>query len=213
MLRSLRPEPRVPRASQGGAPPAPQDDVALVAALKAQVPEASTWLFDRYAGYLRGVLLRTMGADPDLPDLLHDVFVSAIEGIHRLESGKALKAWLTQTAVFTARTVIVKRQRRRRWQALLGSAPPPTAEPPDPKISAAVRATFAALERLDADERIAFCLRTFEQLEIPEVAAACRVSLSTIKRRLRRAEAKFLECTMRDPVLAPWIEEGGRWTK
>jgi RNA polymerase sigma-70 factor (ECF subfamily) len=190
-----------------------QDDAALVQALKAQVPEASTRLFDRYGAYLRGVLLRTLGADPDLTDLLHDVFVRAMEGIHRLESGRALRAWLTQTAVFTARGAIVKRQRRRRWQRLLGDVPTTPSPPPDPAISAAVTSAFAALDRLAPDDRIAFCLRRLEQMEISEVATACRVSLSTAKRRLRRAEAKFLELTKDDPVLAPWTQEGGRWTR
>jgi hypothetical protein len=39
------------------------------------------------------------------------------------------------------------------------------------------------------------------------VAAACRVSLATTKRRLVRAEAQFTELAQREPSLAEWIGE------
>ena len=62
------------------------------------------------------------------------------------------------------------------------------------------------------DERVAFVLRYVEGMDLGQVAETCRVSLSTIKRRLARAEGRFARAAKRDEVLTTWLEEGGRWT-
>jgi RNA polymerase sigma-70 factor, ECF subfamily len=43
------------------------------------------------------------------------------------------------------------------------------------------------------------------------VAAACDVSLATIKRRLVRSEKRFVAVAARYPELKPWLEGGARW--
>ena len=75
-----------------------------------------------------------------------------------------------------------------------------------PKGDLAVREALAVLS---SDERIAFSLRHLEELELTEVASACGVSLSTVKRRLKRAEERFDALALRDPRLAGWrrVEE------
>ena len=50
--------------------------------------------------------------------------------------------------------------------------------------------------------------RTFQEgMDLVEVAAACRVSLATIKRRLTRAEARFVELARQEPSLTEWTKE------
>src|SRR5215211_6715267 len=93
--------------------PAPESDELLVLALRARHPDAGTQLFDRYAPHVRRVLVRVMGPDTEILDLVHDVFVTALESVHRLVDPKALRAWLTQIAVFTARGRIRRRMRGR----------------------------------------------------------------------------------------------------
>src|SRR6187549_2325135 len=50
-----------------------------------------------------------------------------------------------------------------------------------------------------------FVMRHVEGIELEELATACRVSLSTIKRRLARAEQRFAAIATRDPVLREWL--------
>ena len=69
------------------------------------------------------------------------------------------------------------------------------------------------LGRLPADERIAFALRFIDGMELVEAAAACRVSLSTFKRRMLRAERKFAERARREPALAEWLKGAERWNR
>ena len=55
------------------------------------------------------------------------------------------------------------------------------------------------LDRLPVDERLAFALRYINGLELVAVAAACDVSLATVKRRLQRAERSFVAAAKRRP--------------
>jgi RNA polymerase sigma-70 factor (ECF subfamily) len=181
-------------------------DAVLVGALRAGEPQAGNALFSTHGGYVRRVLMRVLGPDPELGDLVQDVFVAALESIHRLENPAALRAWLAQIAVFEARHLL---RRRKQWSILRFFAPaelpPVEARRADFESSEALRATYRVLSSLPVDERIAFTLRVIEGMELTEVAGACRVSLATIKRRLTRAQARFLELARGEAPLAEWI--------
>src|SRR5262249_29605775 len=158
------------------------------------------------------VLYRVLGFDRDLADLHHDVFVRALASLPKLEDPSALKGWLTMIAVHVARSWMT-RKRRRSWLWFL-----PDEELPEVAGSAApgevldaLRATYAVLDALPLDERIAFALRFIDGMELTEVAAACDTSLATIKRRLSRAGARFEAEARKQPVLEAWLDGGSRW--
>jgi RNA polymerase sigma-70 factor (ECF subfamily) len=186
--------------------PLPESDEALVAALRENRPDAAATLFDRYAVHVRRVLARVLGPDSDQLDLVQDVFVTALESISKLDEPRALRAWLTQIAIFSARTRI---RRRTRWRFLRFM---PSEELPELALDAvdydgteALRAVYRTLAKLSADERIAFALRFIDGMELTDVAAACQVSLATVKRRLARAQAAFREAARPEPALAEWL--------
>jgi RNA polymerase sigma-70 factor (ECF subfamily) len=186
--------------------PLPESDEALVAALLENQPGAAATLFDRYAVHVRRVLARVLGPDPDQLDLVQDVFVTALESIGKLEDPRALRAWLAQIAVFSARTRI---RRRTRWRFLRfmpsEELPEPALEAVDYEGSEALRAVYRALAKLDADDRIAFALRFIDGMELSDVATVCQVSLATIKRRLGRAQSAFRQAAHPEPALAEWL--------
>jgi RNA polymerase sigma-70 factor (ECF subfamily) len=187
------------------------DDAALVAAIKGGHPGATTALFDRYGAHVRSVLARLMGLDTELADLLHDVFVAALDKIDQLSDPSLLKGWLTSIAVFTARGTIRKRARWR-WLRLVDEPPEVPVNGPNPAVRETLGRMYAVLDRLPPDDRIAFALRFVQGMELTEVAAACEVSLATIKRRLAKAEQRFLELARQEPALVEWMEGGTRWS-
>ncbi len=195
--------------------PAPEADEVLVLALRAGHTDAGTQLFDRYAPHVRRVLVRVMGPDSEILDLVHDVFVTALESVHRLVDPRALRAWLTQVAVFTARARIRRRVRGRVLRFLpFSELPEPEMPPADFEASESMQAVYRVLGALDTDQRIAFALRFVAGMELTEVAASCGVSLATIKRRLSRAQATFVSTAQREPALVEWLKrsaaaEGG----
>jgi RNA polymerase sigma-70 factor (ECF subfamily) len=135
-----------------------------------------------------------------------------LERAHQVRDPAALRAWIGSLAVFTARGHLRK---RRRWRWIRFFAPedvPDTAAPTaTPEQHLMVRGTYQVLDRMPGDERIAFALRFISEMELTEVAAACGVSLATIKRRLARAEARFQTEAARNPLLSERMQRGRRW--
>lgn len=204
-------------ASERGDPSGPAGSVAfmgaaaLVEGLRAGQPAAISAFYQRYSKHVLRLLGRVLGAERELADLHHDVFVRALGSIGGLEDPEALTAWLTSVTIFTARSEIQRRVRRR-WLIFRPPEELPEVEAPGGgDASEALRETYAALDRLPADERIAFVLRYIEGMELTEAAAACGVSLATIKRRIARAEAEFQALARQSAVLSEWLEGGSRW--
>jgi RNA polymerase sigma-70 factor (ECF subfamily) len=187
-------------------------DAALVEALRSGHPGAPTELFDRYSAHIERVLAAVLGIDRELPDLLHEVFSKAFSDIDKLDNPERLGSWLTSIAVFTARGCI-RRRRRGRWLRFWAPEELPDVPTGEAPLEAreALAAIYRVLDNLPTQERIVFSLRFVSGLELTDVARACRVSLSTIKRRLGRAEQLFLEAARRDPVLSERLEGSERW--
>jgi RNA polymerase sigma-70 factor (ECF subfamily) len=189
--------------------PIAENDIALVAALRAGRADAGRTLFDRYGKSVERVLFRVLGPDVELADLLHDVFVAALTSIDQVREPSALRGWLTGIAVRKARKCIVK---RRRWRIIQffapGDMPEGEARVPPIEVSEALRCTYELLGRLPPDERLAFALRHIDGMELTAVATACGVSLATIKRRLARAQQTFAGMAAQHDALAEWLERG-----
>lgn len=183
------------------------DDESLLDGLHRGQPSATIALFDRYAPLIERILARILGADPDLPDLVHEVFVGVLAGAAKVRKASALRDWLTSVAVFRARTHIRQRMRRRLWERLFvpEQLPEVAAPPRDDAAAEALRATYDILGRLPVDERIAFALRTLAGMKLTQVASACGISLATTKRRLASAERRFLAMAREQPAIQAWL--------
>lgn len=181
--------------------PGIDETTALVNALRQGAPAAIAELFDRYALFLHRTLVRIIGDDdPESSDLLHDTFLRAVQHVRRLKNPQALKAWLRGIAVFTAQEWLRARKR-------MGHPRSPESGPDRPGVSAppeareAVRAVYAILDTLPHDERVVFVLWFIERMELTEIAEACRVSVSTVRRRIKRADRRFRDTLTSYPVL------------
>ncbi len=185
-------------------------DEELVRDLRRGVRSAGEALFNRYGGYVERLLWGLLGPQPDVEDLLHDVFVRAFAGIESLENPERVRSWLAGIAVHTTREWM-RRRKRSWWLSFVGELPDVATLPPSEETSEATRCTFEILQNMQEEERIVFSLRFIEGMEMAEIALACDMSLSTIKRRLKSAEAHFLARARRVPALESWLEDGSRW--
>jgi RNA polymerase sigma-70 factor, ECF subfamily len=194
--------------------PVQDGDESLVAALLARHPAARAALFERHGQHVRRTLIRVLGLDQDVPDLLQDVFVTALTSLTKLEDPRSLRPWLTSIAVHQARALIRKRSRRR----ILSFVDPDELDRHLAPAAAeeqfeAMRALYRVLAQMPADERIAFALRFIDGMDLYELAAACKVSRATVSRRLQRAEALFVVAAREQPSLTDWIAGGSRWSR
>jgi RNA polymerase sigma-70 factor, ECF subfamily len=187
--------------------PVAPDDAAIVSGVRRGERWAKAALIHGFAPDAQRVLGRILGRDPDIEDLVQDVFVRALEGIDRLQEPQKLRSWIVAIAVHRARERI--RSRRRRWWLLL--LPHTSVEAFEDHRSADRElsdATYAVLDKMQEDERVALALRWIEGMGLAEVASACGVSLATIKRRLDRAEEHFRVLAAEQPALEAWSHGG-----
>src|SRR4051812_49170620 len=56
-------------------------------------------LYDAYASYVAAVVVRLLGRDDDLEDVVHDVFSRAAIALPGLRDPRAAKGWLASIAV------------------------------------------------------------------------------------------------------------------
>lgn len=197
---SLRRPPMSPRSphlrvvpAEEDAPAAPDADARSSGPGPAPDPLDREAVYRRYAPYVAQVGLRLLGRRGEVEDLVQDVFLAAQRGLDRLENPEAVKGWLATVAVRKAQ----RRLRRRALRRTLGlDEGEDYGDVADPKANAATRAQLAevyrALDRVPAQERIAWSLRHVEGEKLGRVAELCGCSLATTKRRIAAAHARLL---------------------
>ena len=219
-MKSLNPVSSRPRraGSSGEVVPFPflaEDVVSLVAGLRAGNPGAKAAFFTRYAADVERLVTHLIGPDRELADILQEVFVQALSSIGSLRDPEALKPWLLRIATHCARRTLRTRSRYTWLRFFVDAEEEARFEPVTGELDAegreTVRAVYASLGRMAADDRVAFALRYIDGMELTEVAAACAVSLATAKRRIRRAEQRFISVASHHPALKQWLQEGARW--
>ncbi len=171
----------------------------LVARARAGEEPAQSELFRRHVERVYGFVRRLMPDASDHDDIVQDVFVQAMEGLHRLREADAFSGWLRGIAIH----IVKNRLRKQRLLGRLGlrrsrSAPPdelaiaelvsPSA-PPDVLVE--LNAVYRTVCRLDPNLRTALILRRVEGLSVPAVAEQLGRSLSTTKRWLASAESQL----------------------
>ncbi len=188
------------------------DDEALLAALKKGLPNAKRALFEKYANHVQRVLIRIMGIDDAIPELINETFLQAYSSIRTVRESGSLKAWMSMIAVFTARGLIRKRKKRRAlWLFEPKKMQDIRTYETDSDSREALQALYDILDEMPADERIAFSLRFLEGMGLRETAEVCGVSMATIKRRISRAEDLFVPLANKHPLLSEWVARGDRW--
>lgn len=186
--------------------PSAISDVELVEQLRRKDAGAVAHLIGTYSSIVRRSLFRVLGSAFDIDDLEQDTFVTVLDRCHTLRDPSALRSFIVSVAMRLARNELRKRAIRR-FVGLDGLADLGMSPAYDPVTAERFRHLYRALDRLEANGRIAYVLRHVEGYELAEVATACGCSLSTVKRWLTRAEQKLQETARRDPVLARLVTE------
>jgi len=162
--------------------------------------------YRRHRGLLAAAAVRQLRGRDDVDDLVQDVFVEALRGIHNLREPSALRAWLTRVTVRVAR----RRAGAPRFVALEDS--PEAIDVADPAASPADHALLGTLADIMAgvprERRRAWALRYVDGEQLDDIAAHCRCSLATVKRRIAEVQAVLEEATADPPAPArkekPW---------
>jgi RNA polymerase sigma-70 factor, ECF subfamily len=149
-------------------------------------------VFRRFSPYVARIALRLLGNDSEVDDLVQDVFLEAHRGLAGLREAGALGGWLARICVRRA----TRRLRRRRLLWLLSLETLAERDLPfdaaaTPEQRAEVARLYRRLDRMPAEERVAWLLRHVEGESLEDMVVLCGCSKSTVQRRLRSAEAQL----------------------
>ena len=138
--------------------------------------------------------LRRLGVpESDLPDLTHDVFLTAFRRIADFDPSRAIRPWLFGIAVRVAD--LHRRTQRRHTASVQRAGLGPQPVPPSDGTALAIhnrRLVLEALEAVEFDRRAVFVMHEVHGFTAPEIAEALAIPLNTVYSRLRIARAEFL---------------------
>jgi RNA polymerase sigma-70 factor (ECF subfamily) len=200
---------RSARLSRGASRPL-VDDAALARAAADGQPAAAAAIWDHLSPVVRTTLFRILGPDSEVDDLTQEVFLRIFKELPALREPQAFRGFVMQVATNAALSEL-RRRRVRRWLRLTFDG-----TVPDISVGAvassperlAVRSLYRILDGLDPESRSAFVLRHVEELALRDVAAAMKLSLATVKRRLAKAHARLRRLAKDDGQLRGYLPGG-----
>jgi RNA polymerase sigma-70 factor, ECF subfamily len=181
-------------------------DSALVKRAIAGDRWAEEALYRRHAETLLGACTRLLRDPTDAEDVVQDAFVDAFGELGNLREPSQFRSWLMGIAVHK----VHRRLRRRKLLRALGLWRSEREQSLENCLAPGISAEYYAeiicldlvLRRLPNAQRIAWQLRYAEGFRLVEVAALCRCSLATAKRRIAEADAQVRRSVT--------LEEAGR---
>jgi RNA polymerase sigma-70 factor (ECF subfamily) len=186
----------------------PEDDAALVAAVRARAPHAAGRVWDRYSNLCRRLLRRVLGPSAEVEDALQEVFLRLFRDFDSLREPTALRSFLIGITLHIA-TGELRRRRARRWLLLSDDGALPeyefATEDPQHEQRQALQALYRILDRIDAKRRLVFVLRYVEGLELAEMSLVLGCSLATTKRRVADSAERVCRLAARDPHLGHYV--------
>lgn len=176
------------------------DESELIAGLCRRDAAAAQSLYTQYSGLVRRVLIQALGSERDVDDLVQDTLIVVVNRAPALRKVQSFRSFVIGVAIHLAKNEI-RRRAVRRFVGLEDSTEVPLVDPHDASSAQIGRHLYRALDKMETSSRMAFVLRFVHGCELAEVAQACECSIATIKRRLARAEHRFLKLVEGDPVL------------
>jgi RNA polymerase sigma-70 factor (ECF subfamily) len=162
-------------------------------------------LYDRYAGFVYALALRTLADRHAAEDVTQEVFVSLWEHPERIQPGRGtLRGFLGTVTHRRAVDIIRREEARKRREERAGPEPTPSPDMAEAVIRSDTSGRVRqALDRLPEAQRRALELAYFHGHTYRQVAAVLGIPEGTAKSRLRLALARIAE------ILQPELSE--RW--
>ncbi len=192
----------------GAASPARDLDLALARRAADGDRAAQRELFQAQRLSVHHTLYRILGANRDLEDLIQDAFLEIFRALPSFRGDSTLGRWCQTIATRTAYLAI---SRRKPATVDLEVVADVIANDHDTRrhaqVRAAARRLYAALDKVEAKQRIAFALAVIDGRSLAEVAQLTDSTMIAVKTRVWRARRDLLKRAGKDPVLASYLAE------
>lgn len=153
-------------------------------------------------------LYRILGSNRELEDLLQDAFIEIYRALPSFRGDSTLGRWCQTIAVRVAYLTI---SRRRPPAVDLMLVEEFVASDVDVRRHAqareAARRLYAALDRIEGKQRVAFALSVIDGKPLAEVAELTESTVFAVKTRVWRARRELMRRANKDAVLAAYLDE------
>lgn len=188
--------------------PAREHDLALAQRASGGDRAAQRDLFHAHRTGVHHTLYRILGNNRDLEDLIQDSFLEVFRSLKSYRGDSTLARWCQTIATRSAYLYIGKRKPP---AVELSVVEDTVAGDHDTRrhamVREAARRMYAALDRIEAKQRIAFALAVIDGRPLAEVAQLTESTVFSVKTRVWRARKQLFARAARDPVLSPYLEE------
>jgi len=170
-------------------------------------------LFLEQRATVHRALYRILGSNREIEDLLQDTFIEIYRAVHSFRGDSTLSRWCQTIAIRVAYLAI---SRRRPPAVELALVEDTVASDADVRrhvqVREAARRLYAALDRIEAKQRIAFALAAIDGKSLAEVAELTHSSVFAVKTRVWRARRELMRRASKDAALAAYLQdlEGGQ---
>lgn len=187
-----------------------EQDLALARRAAAGDRVAQRELFIAQRTAVHHTLFRILGANRELEDLVQDAFFEIFRALPSFRGDSTLKSWCQTIATRTAYLAISRRKPPAIDLALVEELLPGEHDTNrQAQVREAARRLYAALDRLDPKQRIAFALAAIDGRSMQEVAHLTESSIVAVKTRVWRARKDLMKRARKDDVLAAYLDELG----
>lgn len=160
-------------------------------------------LYDAYAADVMRWARRLAGPGADVEDIVHDVFVVALQRGFTFQGGATVRTWLFRITHHvvgnrTRRSFLRRLLFARRKEELAAELPAPSTPHQEMERREAHERLYRALDRLPERYRTSLILYEMDGLSSDEIAELTGVSVGTVWARLHRGRAKLLDYLTRE---------------
>lgn len=165
-------------------------------------------LFAQVKQAVHRTLFRILGSNRDIEDLIQEAFLSIFRSIEGFRGESSLATWC---CAITTRVAWAYIERRKPASASLDLVPELPAHDPDAERVVAARQAaqrlYAALDRIDAKQRVAFALAVIDGRSLAEVAEMTDASVVAVKTRVWRARRELERRARKDTLLNAYLTD------
>jgi len=165
-------------------------------------------LFVAQRVHVHHALFRILGSNRELEDLVQDAFIEIFRALPSFRGDSTLGRWCQTIAVRVAYLAISRRRPPAVDLSLVEEIVASDADLRRQVIARdAARRLYAALDRIEPKQRVAYALAAIDGKSLAEVAELTDSSLFAVKTRVWRARRELLRRARKDAVLSAYLEE------
>jgi len=153
-------------------------------------------------------LFRILGSNRELEDLLQDAFIEIFRALPSFRGDSTLGRWCQTITIRIAYLTISRRRPPGVDLALVEESVSSDVDVRRHVVAReATRRLYAALDRIEPKQRIAFALAVIDGKSLTDVAELTETSMFAVKTRVWRARRELMRRARKDAVLSAYLDE------